>query len=178
MRSRVVKGASRRSSVRGWARRSCGAPLLATIFPSSRNPCPAHLCFGRPFLTPPALCPWAAPALTLRSRGRPKSCAFCPPLTSNVRRHNTRLVPPSMSPVVSFGMNAAAKLLASMRRNPLDWQIGDLQAVARQNNLDWRHQRSSHCVFIREDGRTLSVPAHRPIKPIYVRKFVDLIDGA
>jgi len=75
-------------------------------------------------------------------------------------------------------MNTAAKLLASMRRNPLDWQIGDLQAVARQNNLDWRHQKSSHCVFIREDGRTLSVPAHRPIKPIYVRKFVDLIDGA
>jgi antitoxin HicB len=75
-------------------------------------------------------------------------------------------------------MNAAAKLLASMRRNPLDWQIGDLQAVARQNNLDWRHQKSSHCVFIRDDGRTLSVPAHRPIKPIYVRKFVDLIDGA
>jgi hypothetical protein len=37
-------------------------------------------------------------------------------------------------------MNAAAKLLASMRRNALDWQIGDLQAVARQNNLDWRHQ--------------------------------------
>jgi hypothetical protein len=75
-------------------------------------------------------------------------------------------------------MNAAAKLLASMRRSPLDWQIGDLQTVARQNNLDWRHQNSSHCVFIREDGRTLSVPAHRPIKPIYVRKFVELIDGA
>ena len=98
---------------------------------------------------------------------------------SNVRRHNThRVASPPISPVVSFGMNAAAKLLASMRRNPLDWQIGDLQAVARQNNLDWRHQKSSHCVFIREDGRTLSVPAHRPIKPIYVRKFVDLIDGA
>ena len=84
----------------------------------------------------------------------------------------------AISPVVSFSMNEAAKLLASMRRNPLDWQISDLQAVARQNKLDWRHQKSSHCVFIREDGRTLSVPAHRPIKPIYVRKFVDLIDGA
>jgi len=36
-------------------------------------------------------------------------------------------------------MNAAAKLLASMRRTQLDWQIGDLQAVARQNGIDWRH---------------------------------------
>jgi hypothetical protein len=75
-------------------------------------------------------------------------------------------------------MNAAAKLLVSMRRSPLDWQIGALQTVARQHNIDCRHQKSSHCVFIREDGRTLSVPAHRPIKPIYVRKFVELIDGA
>ena len=75
-------------------------------------------------------------------------------------------------------MNAAAKLLASMRRNHLDWQIGELQTVARQNGVDWRHQKSSHCVFVRQDGRTLSVPAHRPIKPIYIRKFIDLIDGA
>ena len=75
-------------------------------------------------------------------------------------------------------MNAAAKLLVAMRRNPLDWQINDLQTVAKPAGVDWRHQKSSHCVFIRDDGRTLSVPAHRPIKPIYVRKFVELIDGA
>lgn len=75
-------------------------------------------------------------------------------------------------------MYAAAKLLAVTRRSELDWQIADLQTVARQNGIDWRHHKSSHCVFIREDGRTLTVPAHRPIKPIYVRKFVELIDGA
>ena len=75
-------------------------------------------------------------------------------------------------------MNTAAKLLAAMRKSQLDWQIGELQTVARQGGIDWRHQKSSHCVFIRGDGRTLSVPGHRPIKPIYVRKFVELIDGA
>ena len=75
-------------------------------------------------------------------------------------------------------LNTAAKLLTAMRRNPLDWQIADLQAVARQQGLDWRHQKSSHCVFVRDDGRTLPVPAHRPIKPIYIRKFIELIDGA
>ena len=90
-------------------------------------------------------------------------------------RHSTTA---AISPAVSWHMNTAAKLLVSMRRSQLDWQIGDLQTVARQNNIDWRHQKSSHCVFIREDGRTLSVPAHRPIKVIYVRKFVELIDGA
>jgi predicted RNA binding protein YcfA (HicA-like mRNA interferase family) len=75
-------------------------------------------------------------------------------------------------------MNTAAKLLARMRHHPLDWQIGDLQTVARQHGIGWRHEKSSHCVFVRDDGRTLPVPAHRPIKPIYIRKFIDLIDGA
>ena len=28
------------------------------------------------------------------------------------------------------------------------------------------------------DGKTLPVPAQRPIKPIYVKKFLELIDGA
>lgn len=75
-------------------------------------------------------------------------------------------------------MNSAAKLLAAMRGRPLDWQIADLQVVARQHGVGWRHQKSSHCVFVRDDGRTLSVPAHRPIKPIYIRMFIELIDGA
>jgi len=75
-------------------------------------------------------------------------------------------------------MNLAAKLLTAMRRNPLDWQIADLQTVARQQGLDWRHQKSQPLHLVRDDGRTLSVPAHRPIKPIYIRKFIQLIDGA
>jgi predicted RNA binding protein YcfA (HicA-like mRNA interferase family) len=75
-------------------------------------------------------------------------------------------------------MTSAAKLLAAMRQHALNWRLADLQVVASHHELSWRHQKSSHCVFVREDGRTLSVPAHRPIKPIYVRKFVELIDGA
>lgn len=74
-------------------------------------------------------------------------------------------------------MNSAAQLLAAMRRTQLDWQISDRQSVAKHHSLDWRHQKSSHCVFVRDDGRTLSVPSHRPIKPIYVRRFTELIDG-
>jgi hypothetical protein len=74
-------------------------------------------------------------------------------------------------------MNTATKLLESMHRNPLDWQIKELQTVARQHGIDWRHDGSSHCVFVRADGRTLPVPAHRPIKPVYVKKFVAFVKG-
>ncbi|BCU07743.1 hypothetical protein Atep_24200 [Allochromatium tepidum] len=64
-----------------------------------------------------------------------------------------------------------------MRRNLLDWRIEPLQTVARQHGVDWRQEGTSHCVFIRADGRTLPVPACRPIKPIYVKKFLELLDG-
>lgn len=74
-------------------------------------------------------------------------------------------------------MNTATKLLESMRRNPLDWRIEQLQTVARQHDIDWRQEGSSHCVFVRADGKTLPVPAHRPIKPIYVKKFLALVKG-
>jgi hypothetical protein len=75
-------------------------------------------------------------------------------------------------------MNTATKLLEAMRSNPLDWQIGSLQTVARQQGIDWRQEGTSHCVFIRADGKTLPVPAHRPIKPVYVKKFVAFVKGA
>jgi hypothetical protein len=42
--------------------------------------------FGQHCFRAPRPCLSATSALTLRSRGRPKGCAFCPPLTSNVRR--------------------------------------------------------------------------------------------
>jgi hypothetical protein len=74
-------------------------------------------------------------------------------------------------------VNVAVKLLEAMLRNPLNWRIEQLQTVVRQRGIDWRHDGGSHCVFLRKDGRTLPVPAHRPIKPIYVRKFVALTKG-
>lgn len=53
--------------------------------------------------------------------------------------------------------------------------IENLKAVARVHAIEWRQQGTSHVVFIRYDGRTLSVPAKRPIKPIYIKKFVTLV---
>jgi len=65
-----------------------------------------------------------------------------------------------------------------MRTNPRDWTLEQIQTVARQHGIGWRHAGSSHCVFVRFDGKTLPVPARRPIKPIYVKKFLELVEGA
>lgn len=74
-------------------------------------------------------------------------------------------------------MNAAARILDAMRRTALEGQIADFQTVARHQNLAWRHKGGSHCVFVRADGKTLPVPARRPIKPASVKMFLALVDG-
>lgn len=64
-----------------------------------------------------------------------------------------------------------------MRRNPRDWGIEDVIMVAKKYNLLMRTEGGSHNVFgfpgIKD---SVSVPAHRPIKPIYIKQFVELVD--
>ena len=63
-----------------------------------------------------------------------------------------------------------------MRNNPRDWRIEELKALADRVGLDYRQPRSSHVTFRAKSGQKLTVPAHKPIKPIYVKMFVELID--
>jgi len=72
-------------------------------------------------------------------------------------------------------MSTAERLLEKMRNNPKDWRIEQLKTVARAHEIEWRQRGTSHVVFIRQDGRTLPVPANRPIKPIYIKKFVEFV---
>jgi hypothetical protein len=72
-------------------------------------------------------------------------------------------------------MGQAEKIIAKMRNNPLDWRIDDLKTVAGAKGIAWRQRGTSHVVFVRTDGSTLPVPARRPIKPVYIRKFLDFI---
>ena len=73
------------------------------------------------------------------------------------------------------GMSNADKILEQMRANPRDWWIDSLKTVARAFDIDWRQRGTSHVVFVHTNGRTLPVPAHRPIKPVYIKKFVEFV---
>ncbi|MBP8020676.1 MAG: hypothetical protein RJA86_1901 [Pseudomonadota bacterium] len=76
-------------------------------------------------------------------------------------------------------MSKAKKMLEAMRNNPRDdWRLEQLQTVARRYGITWRHESSSHCIFIAPDGRTLPVPAKRPVKPVYITLFVAFIGEA
>ena len=69
------------------------------------------------------------------------------------------------------------KRLDKMRNNPRDWRIEDLQAIARVLGIEYRSSGGSHVVFRSSCGIHLTIPARRPIKPIYIGQFLELIDG-
>lgn len=74
-------------------------------------------------------------------------------------------------------MSTAAKLLGAMRQNPNDWAIAKLLTVAKRHGVEVRSTGGSHYVFSHPSVRDpLSVPAHRPIKAIYIKRFIALID--
>jgi len=75
-------------------------------------------------------------------------------------------------------MSKFAKTLEKMRNNPRDWRIADLLTVASHYQMEVRNEGGSHHVFSHPAiVQALSIPAHRPIKPVYVRQFVELIDS-
>jgi predicted RNA binding protein YcfA (HicA-like mRNA interferase family) len=70
------------------------------------------------------------------------------------------------------------KTLEAMRGNPRDWRINSLESVAAAFGVNVRKSGGSHVVFEHPDvAEALSVPARRPIKPIYVQRFVRFIDS-
>ena len=71
------------------------------------------------------------------------------------------------------------KLLKKMKNNPRDdWQITDVEKLANRYGFSINRPRggSSHVTLRHDSGRRLTIPAHRPIKPVYIRKLVQMID--
>ena len=71
-------------------------------------------------------------------------------------------------------MSKAQKLLSAMESNPLDWQMEQVETVAKYFGLTIHRPGGSHHIVRNAAGRKVSIPAHRPIKPAYIRQFVRL----
>lgn len=63
-------------------------------------------------------------------------------------------------------MSKIEKLLDKMRNNPRDWRIEDLKVIADRYGLTCSQPGTSHVTFRSEVTTKLTVPAHKPIKPI------------
>jgi len=70
-------------------------------------------------------------------------------------------------------------LLERMRRNPAgDWQIEDVERLCREYGLNFRHGKGTSHTHMRHPAarEILTIPARRPIKPVYIRKLVHYIE--
>jgi predicted RNA binding protein YcfA (HicA-like mRNA interferase family) len=75
-------------------------------------------------------------------------------------------------------VSRAEKLLDQMRANPRDWRIADVVAVCEAAGVACTPPRAgSHYKVKHPDViDILTIPAHRPIKPVYIRTLVQFID--
>ena len=75
-------------------------------------------------------------------------------------------------------MDKREKLLNRIRNNPKDdWKIDNLKLIAEHYGIEYADNASSHIVFRSPTGEHLTVPARRPIKPVYIRLFLDFIES-
>lgn len=74
-----------------------------------------------------------------------------------------------------ISMSKAQKLIEAMANNPLDWQIDQVHTVAKASGLTVHCPGGSHHVVRNAAGAKISIPAHRPIKAIYIKKLIRLI---
>jgi hypothetical protein len=78
-------------------------------------------------------------------------------------------------------VRAAGKLLRKMRNHAVGWRIEDLEAVAKETLVECRRpgRGGSHVIFSTPGVREIvSVPSKRPIKPVYIKHFLPLINAA
>ena len=73
-------------------------------------------------------------------------------------------------------MTNVDKRLEKMRANPKDWRIEDLQAIADSLEIEYKSTGGSHVVFRCAQCCHVTVPAKRPIKPIYIKQFLALVE--
>lgn len=71
------------------------------------------------------------------------------------------------------------RLLEAVRANPkADWTPHDVRTVARVHGPTLRQRGTSHAVLTNALGQHLTFPMHKPIKPVYIRRLVALIEAA
>ena len=76
-------------------------------------------------------------------------------------------------------MARGERLLERMRGNPRDWRIGDVVTVCAAFGIACAAPRKGSHYKVKYDSQSeiLTIPARRPIKPVYVTDLVRYIDA-
>ena len=76
-------------------------------------------------------------------------------------------------------MSKTQKLIARMQNNPRDdGSIDELKTLATRKGIDWWQPGTSHVTFTYPGVMPLTVPAHKPVTAVYIKRFLELIDRA
>lgn len=74
-------------------------------------------------------------------------------------------------------MGSRERRLARMAANPRDWSIDDVQALCAGYGLAFRRRSGSHATVSHPtQPEILTIPANRPIKPVYIRQLIRFIE--
>lgn len=74
-------------------------------------------------------------------------------------------------------MGKIEKLILNMRNNPQNWRIDDVERIASYYGFTKRLASGSHVTFAHPLlTDILTIPAHKPIKPVYIKKLLQFID--
>ena len=76
-------------------------------------------------------------------------------------------------------MTSGRKLLQRMRQNPRDWRIADVETVCAAFGVACTPPRKGSHYKVKHVSREeiLTIPAHRPIKAVYIVDLVRFLDS-
>jgi predicted RNA binding protein YcfA (HicA-like mRNA interferase family) len=72
---------------------------------------------------------------------------------------------------------SAEKILERMRNSPRDWRIEDLKRIADRCGIGYVQKGTSHVTFRHPAATKVTVPAARPVQPVYVKQFLAMIEA-
>ncbi len=75
-------------------------------------------------------------------------------------------------------MGKDTKIFSKMKVNPKsDWTPGNIKTLVKAYHLTLRQSGTSHAVITNKLGTHLTIPMHKPVKPLYIIRLVELIEA-
>lgn len=73
-------------------------------------------------------------------------------------------------------MGKKEKLIKAIRNNPTNVRFEDLKKILEEIGYTAINRGGSHYVFTREDSISLTIPYKRPVKVIYVKQVIKILE--
>lgn len=74
-------------------------------------------------------------------------------------------------------MSQKEKLLEAMKNNPKNISFNDIKKLLEDNGYEAHNNGSSHFVFRKDGYGHIVIPYHKPIKAIYVKQVLEILES-